>query len=443
MIQRLRRQFIIVAMCSTLVVLAVIIETFNIVSYRGMVNRMDGILEVLATNDGRFPDTILEKNRNPYGKVPSQPSDMDKKEKQDGKKSADLRGREQFFLRETPYETRFFFVVLGTGNEKIVVDTGRIASVEEEQAISYAEKVLVKQEKSHKSKGFLDDYRYLIYERGEEKLVIFMDASKELQNVRNSFLSSHLISAIGMAAVFLLVVIFSRIVFRPVESSYRKQKQFITDASHELKTPITILSANVEVVELEWEENEWTKSMKHQLDRMVHMVDQMVNLSRMDEDTTKVRERFSLSEAVRDTVELFLPVAESNGKTLELSVQEGIFLDGDEQEICQLMGLLLDNAVKYASCDGEEAPGISVRLLRKGRRAEVILENSVEGMEPGNYDILFERFYRLDSSRNSRTGGSGIGLSIAKSIVERHRGRITACSRDGRCLEILVSLPLA
>ena len=421
MIQKLRRHFIIIAITSTLAVLAVIIGTLNIVSYRDMVKRIDGIIEVLASNNGRFPDHIINKNRNMKGDLPP---------------------NQKFFLRETPYETRFFWVLLDDRGNISQVDMGRIASAGEEEAQEYAKEVLSRQVKYDRDKGFLNDYRYMISDQEGEKLIIFMDASKELQSVRKVLLFSSLISAIGLVAVFLLVVIFSRLVFRPVERSYQKQKQFITDASHELKTPLTIVSANVEVIEMEWEENEWTKSVKHQLDRMVHMVEQMVNLSRMDEETERIRESFSLSEALRDTGELFLPVAERKGKKIELSIQDGISLMGDEKQIRQLIGLLLDNGVKYAAGSGEAPSLISLKLVKKGRKAEILVKNTVEEMGQGNYDVLFERFYRLDSSRNSKTGGAGIGLSIAKSIVEGHRGRITAYSRDGHTLEILVTLPL-
>lgn len=433
MIQKLRKQFIIIAMCSTLAVLSVIIGVLNFVNYLSIVRRTDDILGVLAVNDGRFPDALMELKKDftqePHPELPHDEFDrnnMDNKKKMKG------------FLRETPYETRYFYVLLDDTDRISYVDTNKIASVEADEAVEYAKNVI----KKGNIKGFVDGYRYLVTEKNHQSMVIFVDVTRELQNHRNTFIISITVSFFGLLAVLILVMFFSKLVFRPVEESYRKQKQFITDASHELKTPLTIISANVEVLEMETEENDWTRSIKHQINRMVGMVEQMVTLSRMDEESEITRERFSMSDAVLDTVELFLPVAEGAHKDLSKNIQENIECIGDEKQIRQLVGLLLDNAIKYAAAeDARDNPQIHVTMSKKGRKVELLLCNTVVGLEPGNQDILFERFYRADSSRNSKTGGSGIGLSIAKSIVESHRGSISAVCKEGKTIEFRVLMP--
>ena len=182
---------------------------------------------------------------------------------------------------------------------------------------------------------------------------------------------------------------------------------------------------------------------------MVGLVEQMVTLSRLDEQKGVQKESFSLSDAVKDTAELYEPVAESGGKSLELDIEDNISFVGDEKQIRQMVGLLLDNSMKYAAFPekkegkqtgaGESSecdrPLIRLSLKKKGKKTELKLWNTASGLETGDQSVLFERFYRPDSSRNSSKGGSGIGLSIVKSIVEAHRGKITASSRDGSSIE--------
>ena len=452
MIQKLRKQFILVAMCSTMAVLLIIIGSLNIVNYWNMVKQKDEILEILSSNNGVFPEMFGQK-RMKWDEEPPEPPKEDRgmpgNEMQPGRSKNFFDRDRDRFSRETAYETRFFSVELNENREVEGLDLGMIASVEEETAGSYAVSILKQYQKSGNPKGFLDEYRYLLTKKGNSYLVVFVDCATDLQEIRKGFLSSVAVSAAGIIAVFLLVVFFSKKVFRPVEESYEKQKRFITDASHELKTPLTIISANVEVLEMESEESQWSKSIKKQIDRMVGLVEQMVTLSRLDEQRDIQRESFSLSEAVKDTAELYVPVAESGGKSLELDIEDNISFVGDEKQIRQMVGLLLDNSMKYASLPekkegkqteaGENSecdrPLIRLSLKKKGKKTELRLWNTASGLEAGDQSILFERFYRPDSSRNSSKGGSGIGLSIVKSIVEAHRGRITAGSRDGSSIE--------
>jgi signal transduction histidine kinase len=325
--------------------------------------------------------------------------------------------------------------------------------VEEDLAKQYAQTILKKHQKGNASKGYLDDYRYLVTDTEDGYFIVFVDCATDIQSFRNTLFASVSVSFLGLVAVFILVLIFSKKVFKPVEASYQKQKRFITDASHELKTPLTIISANVEVMEMEAEESHWSQSIKKQIGRMITLVEQMVTLSRMDEQLETVRTRFSLSDALQDTAQSYLPVAESNKKELAIDIAENVFMMGDEKQIRQMTGLLLDNAMKYASVKtdsegekdkaGDEKPRIRLTLRQKGKKAEIVLWNTVDQIEPGDQEELFERFYRPDRSRNSKTGGSGIGLSIVKSIVEAHRGKITAVSKDGISIEFKATLPLS
>ena len=453
MIQKLRRQFILVAMCSTLAVLTIIIGALNIVNYHSTTSRTDAILEILSGNNGKFPAMFGQmRERGKQGEKEEAPTPPEGGFVPDWNDQNFRKAFQRDFSRETEFETRFFSVTMKDDGTVISSDLGRIASVEEDAAQTYAGTVLKKYLKNGTEKGFYDDYRYMVTKTEEGYFLLFVDCATDLQSCRKVLVASVSVSFLGLLAVFVLVLFFSKKVFRPVEKTYRKQKRFITDASHELKTPLTIISANVEVMEMEAEESQWSKSIKKQVDRMISLVEQMVTLSRLDEQQETVHEKFSLSDAVRETAELYLPVAESKGDLLEINVAENLQMQGDEKQIRQMVGLLLDNAVKYAAlkepsketgaAGGEEKPRIKLTLTSKGKKAELRLWNTSDQEWKGDQEELFERFYRPDSARNSKKGGSGIGLSIVKSIVEAHHGKITATGKEDGSIEFKATLPL-
>ena len=258
---------------------------------------------------------------------------------------------------------------------------------------------------------------------------IFVDCSRELDNFYVLLQASFLLSFLGSSMVLILVLFFSKRVFRPVAASYEKQKQFITDAGHELKTPLTIIDANTEVLEMMEGENEWTVSIRKQVKRLTRLTQQMVALTRMEEGSGEEEMCIlCLSQVIQEAAEPFCQVAENEGKNLSIFVEPRIQGKGNEMQLYQLVSLLLDNALKYSLPESS----INLSFRKKGKRAALVISNETDMVSKGNLDILFERFYRTDASRNSETGGAGIGLSVARAIVQRHRGKIQASSADGR-----------
>lgn len=434
MIRDLRKKFILVAMLSTMLVLTAIMGVVNFSNYREMLGRADEMTALLEKNDGKFPeepshhesenkekqDTSSDNGVQDDTEIPPVRPENDEKDK-------------SHFSVETPFETRYFTVTVDEDGNVTDCDLDRIAAVDEETAEEYTQTV---QQKSQTT-GFQGIYRYRVTETEDGEKYVFLDCRREISNFRTVLVTTISVSLLGLAAVFVLVVIFSRMVFRPVEESIQKQKRFITDASHELKTPLTIIDANTEVMEMESGESQWTKSTRKQIQRLSGLVQQLVTLSRLDEEKgLEEKCDFCISEAVSECVQPYEALAQAREKNLTLNIEENLSYTGDERSIRQLVGILMDNAVKYSAENGS----IILTLKKKGKKIFLEVYNDADNLPQGKLDVLFERFYRLDSSRNSGTGGSGIGLSVAKAIVQAHKGRIAAENKNGKGLTITVVL---
>lgn len=468
MIKTLRKKFIAIAMLSTALVLFVIIGAINIANYINTNANLDARLELIAYNGGTFPDmnddgsapavpdisseapdsSTTDMAPAPDGStVPNDSTVSDGSTAPDdsmvppapdsGSYFDDQYGRHGID-KETPFETRYFSVLLYANGNVSTIDTGKIASVSTSEAGDYATSLYGK----GKTKGFIDQYKYLSVSttntNGDNMILyVFINCSKELMTIRTYALASIGISIIGLLVVFVLVCFFSKTVTKPMAESYEKQKRFITDASHEIKTPLTIIDANTEVLEMMEGENEWTVSIRKQIARLTSLTEKLVFLSRMDEDSTRLEmQEFNISDAILDTAMPFETVAESKGKTLDISVAPDINYTGSETNIRQMVSLLLDNAIKYSSENGS----IRLNFSTNGKLKILSLWNTVDEIETGKLDYLFERFYRIDKSRNSKTGGFGIGLSVVQAIVQAHNGKVSAKSEDGKSIEFTISL---
>lgn len=425
MIKDLRRKFIAIAMGSMAAVLILLIGGMNIMNYRSMVADTDMRLNILEQNRGRFP---VEFNK-----------PIDGQKRNVNKDDFDEKPFKKELSMEAPFDTRFFTVVVKNDGSVVSVDTGKIAEVSTSDAIQYAQVLLNK----HRTSGFVDNYRYsalsdTAFIAPDETMYIFLYCERELNSFKHSLLSSVLVSLLGMLLVFILVVIFSNILVKPVAESYEKQKRFITDAGHELKTPLTIIDANTEILEMTAGENEWTMSIHNQVRRLSSLTQKLVFLSRMDEGRTNTLNMmdFSLSDAAEDTAEPFKAVAETHNRILTLNIEPNLTMHGDEASIRQLLSILLDNAMKYSTENSE-----IIFSLKSNNKSKILtVRNATEDIPVGNPNQLFDRFYRMDSSHNSKTGGFGIGLSVAQAIVLAHKGKISAKSDDGRSIAFTVVL---
>lgn len=442
MIEKLQRKFILLSMAAFLAVLVVIIAGINIINYNSVVTEADQLLTILAENKGTFPDM------NSMGIPPQDhtlpggtPPDIALPESTPPVGDAlapfpENAPSHHGFSPETPYESRYFSVILNNDDGSVLqVETSRVVSVDNTQAIAYADDII----SDGLKKGFLDNYRYVVRAEGEFTRITFLDWGRKLDSFWNFLLTSIIISLIGYLVVFILIAFFSRRIIQPISESYEKQKRFITDAGHEIKTPLTIINADADVLEMELGENEFLQDIQKQAKRLTDLTNDLVMLSRMEENNTTLSMiEFPISDLISETAASFQALAQTQNKDLELHIQPLLSLKGNEKSITQLVHILLDNGLKYSPVGG----AVSLKLEKQGKYIRLSVYNTtIDEMSAEALPHLFDRFYRLDSSRNSQTGGHGIGLSVAKAIVSSHGGKIQATTTDGSSLLITVLLP--
>ncbi len=424
MIRKLQKKFVAAAIVAVFLVLLVLIGSINVLSYRSLISDADSTLQILAENKGAFPRQMFRMEDKPPEML-APPNEG---------KMFPFGGRHGG-SGELAYQSRFFTAWFSDGAlSRLNLDN--LASLTEEEAAALAESVYA----AGREKGFVEEYRYCRALCDGEVMLVFLNYQRELDTFRGFLYACVGISAVGILAVFLLLLVFSGRIVRPVAESYEKQKRFITDAGHELKTPITIIRADADVLESELdEENEWIADIRRQTSRLAELTADLIFLSKMEEENAALQmQSFSFSELVDETAQSFQSLALSKGRTFSASVAPDLQVNGDEKALAKLISILLDNAMKYSPENGT----VALRLEQSGKLARLTVRNSTEPMEKGNAARLFERFAREDSSRNSESGGFGLGLAIAKAVTEAHKGTIHAESEDGLSLTVTAELPL-
>ena len=316
------------------------------------------------------------------------------------------------------FTSRFFVVRCDAEGEVKTFGKDYIFSVDAETAASYARTAL----DAGKETGRTGDFRYLVSKNGDESTIVFLNISDEADRQKTLLLISLLIGFVGLFGAFALVVLLSRQMLRPYLKSIEMQKRFITDAGHELKTPITSIATSADIAAMEHENDEWITNIQSQTARLAKLVNDLVTLSRLDEEAPFPEiSCFSLSELCWEAVESFQTRAKAEEKAFLVSVEEKVESRGDRNSLQKLLTILLDNALKYSPPGGE----VRFSLSKKHGRACIEVSNTCLQDLSQDADHLFDRFYRPDRSRSADTGGTGLGLSIAKAIVESHNGQIS------------------
>ncbi len=401
MINQLKRRFVLIAMCGMVLITLVIVGAINLINYAGVKSTIKETLHFISINEGHFPEDGEDKK-------PGM-SDVGEPEKFEFGKSDKFKPGP-----ESRFTTRFFAVWYDEDGKVTDVNTKNTASFSEDEAKEYTDKIL----SESAEEGRIENCCYVRTKTGNRTLVVCLDCSRDFEKCRQLAVISGIVAAASLLVEFLILCALAGRVVRPIVISNEKQKEFITDAGHELKTPITIISANTEVIEMTDGSSEWTESIKRQTARMTGLVNELVNLARLDEHKKVPKSAgIVMNDVICDVVGMFRGPAAGRQLEIETDVSEEVVVRGDEEDIRQILVIFLDNAVKYA----EEKSRILVRLSLKGKNAYADVFNSCLLPEGFDTSKLFERFYRVDKSRSRETGGSGLGLSIAAAIAENNR----------------------
>ncbi|MBO5271071.1 MAG: HAMP domain-containing histidine kinase [Clostridia bacterium] len=409
MIRRLKIRFIVLSMVSLFALLAVIVTGMTLLNYRTVTAEADEILTLLSRNHGKFPGTT---GGAPEDRLPPHLSP------------------------ELPHEARYFSVLIADNGDVVQVDLARISSVDKETAILYAKSAM----NDTRDSAFLDRFRFAKNTEGAGVRLTFLDCGRQLDAFRNFFFTSITMAFVGLIIVFFVIFFCAGRILRPIAESYEKQKRFITDAGHEIKTPLTVIRANTDLLEMEIGENESLTEIRTQSARLTDLTNDLVLLSRMEESAqTMPMIEFPLSEIVEDTLSGFRAIAEIEGKTIETDIEPMCSMSGNARAIERLLILLTDNALKYSP----NGTTVHVALKQSTHLVSLSIGNQTcEPIDPSTLEHVFDRFYRADPSRNSDTGGHGIGLSVAKAIVDAHGGKIRATAPSPETFLITASFPV-
>lgn len=407
MLKKMRWHFILAAMLAVFIMLAVVLTGINGWNYYTTSKRADERIEEIFVFEARGSNSQPpQDNQAGPPSIPVRPENHDP---------------------EAPYTTRFFVVRLDENRQVTDVSTDYIASVTTGEAGEYAQAVINRKNQ----KGYYKSYRYQILKEDYEDIVIFLNNTMELHSAKNVLLISCLVGVGCFLIVFLLVFLLSGKAMKPYLENIERQKRFITDASHEIKTPLTSIATSVDVLEMEHGEDEWTRNIHKQTSKMSKMVADLVTLSRLDEENPfPDKTEFSLSDIAWEVAEPFSSLAKAQGKICSQRIEENLTLCGNPDATRQMLSVLLDNAMKYS----EEKGTIRLDVYQNRGKIRIEVFNTCVLEDTRNLSRLFDRFYRPDSSRSQKTGGSGIGLSIAQAVAEAYGGKIKVSSRDGKSI---------
>ena len=400
MIKKLQIKFVAITMLATMIITGGIFGLIIFENYRITDGQTDAIINLLVENEGIMPE--YKANNGEFS---------------------------NFITKETEFSTRYFTVEVDSNGNIVDTNMQNIARISRENVNNIIKKV-------KGVSGYCDNFKYKVIEKHNNKLIIFLDCTMQLASFKKILYNSIFIIIGGWFLVLLMVTLLSKKFLKPITSNIEKQRQFITNASHELKTPLAVVTADIDVLEMTiGEDNEWLESIKNQTNRLNTLIKSLLNLSNIEEKNTKLEKtELSITNVVNKEIINLKPLLQE--KTIIFDNSKQVSINADIELIKQLIIILLDNAIKYTENNGT----IKIELNKVGKHTEIIISNTCDNVKNVNTHKIFDRFYRDDVSRNKKKEGYGIGLSIAKSIVETHKGKISSYinSENMICFKVVI-----
>lgn len=325
-----------------------------------------------------------------------------------------------------------FFIIMADSDGKFLA-----AMNNDELDVEVAQQYISAIMDENVSSGMVNNLQFCRSSKKNGTLMVFTDKQAELDMLDQLNRTTILIGIVSFVLLSVLAFFFSKKSIEPIKIAFEKQKQFVSDASHELKTPLTVISANADVLSGEIGENKWLNYIKAQTERMNVLVNDLLNLTRLENNSSDfIRLDFNLSQAITNTALPFECQAFETNKIFDVDVDEGIYVNGSERHIKQMAAIFIDNALKYSNDGGT----VCVKLKKQGEKSILSVFNTGSGVKESEKDKIFERFYRSDDSRSRMTGGYGLGLAIAKSIIEKHKFKLTVDNHEGEsiCFNVIM-----
>lgn len=434
MVKQLQKKFIISAMLAVTILLVVLIGGINVFNYLTTSNDNDRLMEMLCynfetstkwnadtTDNTQSPQSINGTQKNTTADISGSQNNPDFPPQDNGTKPPDDKKNNGFGRHDKNAvdSARYAAVAIDKNGNIIRTDVTHISSLTEDEVTAITEAIKNNASGTGTYSGFL--YRISETKRAEGKVIILLDNGMQISSFFTVLFISVGAGIFGWLLMLLLVILLSKKTIAPVARSIEKQKQFVTNAGHEIKTPLAIILANTDAMELHNGENKWSKNIRAQTLRLSGLMQNLLMLAKMDESSAKLPMcSFDISTAAEDTVNAFIEPAALKGVMIEQDIQKGLQLNGNRDSIVQLITVLLDNAVKYTESGGM----IRAKLSGNDKNIALSIANTCEPID--HPEKLFDRFYRGDSARTQKNGGYGIGLSVAQAIAELHKGTITA-----------------
>lgn len=427
MIRRLRRRVILVALAGLLLASAGLVAAINWMNWNSLEQQAGQVLDMLAENNGQRPAADGAEGQRPVKPEGTQPPDRGPGEMKNKK------NRGSKAVMNAASMTNYYTA--------IVDEAGQVLSWHSDRTDLYTDAEIADMAlwavQAGKDRGRNDTRFYCLTEKDGEKLLIVVDSRLEIQNAESVLRLTVLVAVIEDALLSVGAVWLIRRLVQPVDEAMEKQKQFVWDASHELKTPLAVISANADVLAAEAGESKPLQYIQSEVRRTDSLIQNLLTLARMEKGTVEaVYAKFDLSRALLEVALPFESAVFEEGKTLEMDIPEGVEYTGDGEMIKQLMVILLSNAQKYSNEKGK----IRIALEARGDKRILRVHNTGPAIPPEAQPRIFDRFYRVDSSHNREVEGNGLGLAIAQSIVTAHRGKITVHSAEGEGTEFTVIL---